>query len=59
MKRYVTRESVAGNVIEWFNTIEEAKKAIHKYEEEDKRDGYFEPDFYEIYDNVKEEIIEL
>lgn len=56
MKRYETRDSIAGNVIDWFDTIEEANEAIQRYEEEDKKDGYFEPDFYEIYDNVKEEV---
>lgn len=57
MKRYETRDSIAGNVIDWFDTIEEAKEAIKRYEDEDKRYGYFEPDFYEIYDNVKEEVV--
>ena len=59
MKRYETRGSIAGNVIDCFDTIEEAKEAIKRYEDEDSKDGYFESDFYEIYDNVKEEIIEL
>lgn len=59
MKRYETRDSIAGNVIEWFDTIEEAKEAIKRYEDEDSKDSYFEMDFYEIYDNVKEEIIKL
>ena len=37
-----------GYFIELANTLEEAEKIIFNFEEEDKRDGDYEPDFYEI-----------
>jgi len=30
---------------------------IREYEEEDKKDGYYEEGSYEVYDNLKEEIV--
>ena len=46
--RYVTRDREAGNVIDEFNSREEAEAAIAKYEAEDREQGIYEPDFYEI-----------
>ena len=46
----VIRDREAGNVIEHFNTVEEAKKTLERYEEQDKKDGVYVEDFYEIYD---------
>ena len=37
-----------GSKIASFETIEEAKKQIEQYEKEDKKDGCFSPDFYDI-----------
>lgn len=45
-----TADREAGNKIEAFNTIEEAKNAIIAYEEEDRHDGTYTPDFYDIVD---------
>lgn len=45
-----TADKEAGNKIEAFDTIEEAKKAIIDYEEEDRNDGTYTPDFYDIVD---------
>lgn len=56
--RYWTRDREAGNKIEGFETKEEAIKAVCNYEEQDKLDGTYEENFYEIYDCEKEEIIE-
>ena len=56
-KRFIVRDSTAGNVIEDFNSLEEAKKCIELFEIQDKKDGIYVPDFYEIYDAEKEEII--
>lgn len=44
----VVRDREAGNIIEGFETIEEAEKAIAQYEEDDEKAGTFEPQFYEI-----------
>lgn len=46
----VIRDREAGNVITKFETLEEAKKELEKYEAQDKKDGVYVEDFYEIYD---------
>lgn len=48
MKKYVTRDREAGNIIEYFSTKEEAEQAIEEYEKADKAEGIYEPDFYEV-----------
>ena len=45
---YVVRDREAGNVITEFDTVEEAKKELEKYEAQDKKDGTYSEDFYEI-----------
>lgn len=55
---YIVRDREAGNEIERFETIEEARVALRKYEEQDKTDDTYEEDFYEIYDEEKEESVE-
>ena len=45
---YVVRDREAGNVITQFKTMEEAQKELEKYEEQDKKDGTYSEDFYEI-----------
>lgn len=56
--RYVTRDREAGNVIDTFSDIIQARDAIEEYEEADKADGIYEEGFYEIYDRDNEEIVE-
>lgn len=46
--KYILRDREAGNTIAEFAVQEEAELALQEYEEEDKRDGTYEPDFYEI-----------
>lgn len=48
MTTYIIQDREAGNVIDSFNTIEEAEKALIEYEEQDKKDGIYEENFYEI-----------
>lgn len=55
--KYWTRDREAGNKIECFETLEEAQKALTAYEEEDKKDGTYEENFYEIYNTETEEIL--
>lgn len=43
-----TADRKAANIIERFETIEDAMKAIREYEEEDKKNGDYTPDFYDI-----------
>ena len=57
MKRYIIRDREAGNIIEQFSTIEEAKKKLKEYENADKSEGIYTENFYEIYDTKKEEIL--
>ena len=45
---YVVRDREAGNVITQFETMEDAQKELEKYEEQDKKDGTYTEDFYEI-----------
>lgn len=47
MKVY-TALSKTDEVIDWFDTIEDAIKAIKAYEEEDKKDGDYTPNRYEV-----------
>lgn len=56
--RYCTRDAEAGNIIDFFATLEDAQKAIEQYEEEDKSNGDFTPGFYEIYNQDTDEIVE-
>ena len=56
-KRFITRDSEAGNIIDEFDTLEEARAAIERYEAEDKQNGDYAPDFYEVYDSEKGEIV--
>lgn len=46
--RYVTRDRETGTIIEYFETKEEAEKAIQLYEEADKKDDVYSEDFYEV-----------
>lgn len=54
-KRYVTRDREAGNEIERFETLQEAKEAIRAYEDQDRADGTLTEGFYEIWDTEKKE----
>lgn len=46
--KYIIQDRESGTVIEEVNTLEEAKAIVEKYETEDKAEGNFEEDFYEI-----------
>lgn len=56
--RYYTRDREAGNKIESFTTLEEARDALKAYEVQDKKDGIFEANFYEIYDEEEGKTVE-
>lgn len=56
--RFITRDREAGNEIERFATLEEARKAIKSYEETDKAEETYTEDFYEIYDSYNEKVVE-
>lgn len=48
MKKIVIRDREAGNIIEVFQTREEAEKMLLEYEKQDKKDGIYEANFYEV-----------
>lgn len=56
--RFITRDREAGNEIERFETLEEAKQAVADYETTDKADETYTEDFYEIYDSQLEKVVE-
>lgn len=45
---YLIQDREAGNKIEVFKTRQAAENALKNYEEEDKKDNIFQPNFYEI-----------
>lgn len=48
MKNFITRDRETGTYIDQFVTREEAEAAIARYEAEDRTNGDYEPDFYEV-----------
>ena len=48
MKKYVVRDREAGNVIEYVETMGDGLELIKQYEADDKANGIYEPDFYEV-----------
>ena len=60
--RYLIEDREAGNVIDEFDTIEEASKTLAEFEESDKKEGTYTPDFYllrEKLDNDTETFCDL
>lgn len=57
MDRYIIRDREAGNKVESFETLVEAQNTLKKYEKDDKKEGIYEENFYEIYDSENEVII--
>lgn len=56
--KYTIRDRECGWEIDTFNTYEEARQEIDRYEAADKADGTYTEDFYEIVDeagNIVEE----
>lgn len=50
--KYIIRDREAGNEIARFDSMEEAKAELKKYEEADKKEGTFTEDFYEIVEQL-------
>lgn len=54
MKKFIIQDREAGNYITWESTREEAEKRLAEYEEQDRADGTFTENFYEIVEkNIK------
>lgn len=47
MSRIVVRDTEAGNIICEVNSVEDGRNVIASYEETDKADGTYTPEFYE------------
>jgi hypothetical protein len=56
--RYDTREYETGAWIDSFDSVEEARAAIQKYEEDNRKNGTYEEDSYEIYDTEECKIVD-
>ena len=48
--KYYTADKETGTFIEAFDTYAEALDAIDEYEAQDKADGNYEEDFYDVVD---------
>ena len=48
MYKYIVRDKEAGNIIDKFETLEEAENAVTNFESQDIDDKIYTPDFYEI-----------
>lgn len=46
--KYIIQDREAGNFIDEFETLEEAEETVMDYERQDRYQGCYEPDFYEI-----------
>jgi hypothetical protein len=55
--RFQTRSSESGDVIDEFNSLEVAQQAVESYEEEDRKEGNYTPNFYEVYDFENKKIV--
>lgn len=57
--KYITQDREAGNVIDEFETRAEAEAAIRAYEEDDRANGCYEEDFYDIKEREEIEAYEV
>jgi len=48
MKKYILQDTEAGNVINEFIYLTDAENSLKEFEETDKLNGEYTPDFYEI-----------
>lgn len=48
MKKYAIQDREAGNVIDMFDTLEDAQKELEVYEASDIENGIYQQNFYEI-----------
>lgn len=55
MKKFIIQDREAGNVIEKFKTLQEAQNKLQEYEEQDKAEGIYEENFYEIVEKEEEQ----
>jgi len=56
-KKYKIQDKEAGNVIENNLTLEDAIRILKEYEETDRKEGNYSPDFYEIVEDLGSEYL--
>ena len=56
-RRFIIRDRETGTEITRARSIGDAQEIIDKFEEEDTRDGIYEDNFYEIYDDLNKEVV--
>lgn len=47
-KKYIIQDRETGTFIDEFNSYTEALKGLEEFENDDKKEGIYTPDFYEI-----------
>lgn len=52
--KYYTCDRETWTIIDEFETLEDAKAELKKYEESDKADGTYEKNFYDIINDERE-----
>ena len=57
--RYTLINDITGSTIDDFDTLSQAIRQLVSHEIADKNDGTYSYGFYAIYDNKKEEIINI
>lgn len=57
LKPYVVRERETGSIIEALNSLTDAKGTIIMYEDKDRDNGDYTPNFYEIYNKLTKKIV--
>lgn len=57
MAKYIIQDREAGNIIDEFKSLEDAQRELENYENQDKRDKCYTPNFYEIVE--RQEISDL
>lgn len=53
MTKYIIRDGEAGNEITYFFNRVDAERMLEAYEEEDRADGTYTPDFYKIVEVIE------
>ena len=51
MKTYIIQQKETGTLIDEFISLIQAEEALREYEQMDKNEGVYTPDFYEIIEN--------
>lgn len=54
--KYYVADKEAGNLIEYADTIQEAESIIEAYEEADRKECSYTPDFYDIVDENRHSV---